>query len=599
MIAIALAAHSAPPAPATRAADLRARLVERIRTSGIVRRDAHPTGAPEPFRGNWIADIKTLLLDPAFISDLAEFFLAHFAHLRTFNVAALELGAIPLAVAIAAAAHQQGLAVRPLVVRKSRNKKGLRRVIEGAPLDAPTVMVDDVLNTGSSAEVLAQKLRAAGLPPFALFVVLSFERSIAQAWCDQSGVPIIVLTTTRECGIQYNEPVPAASAPHRYIETARYTTPHAAFEHVCPKSAPVLTSAYVLFGADRGRVLCLDKTTAAHRWTFQTRNQRKGVWSTPTVYGNNVFFGGYDGIAYRLDINTGAVVWASQCADYIGGTIAVDDPSQLAIVGCEHDLDHARGSIAALDLASGDIRWRHGLRGYTHSPGFHADADLIIAGSNDGELVALSASTGRLLWSIFLESEIKHRPVIFNAARGGVGPVTTRASQGDLGTVEISTGQLLVAVPSCDGALYILDALTGERLRTICAEAGIFASPLVDSDIIIFTSADQNVYRACITTGQVEGRFDARARIFSEPALINGRIVVGTNAAVMHELDPTSLNEIGRHVLSDRITSKVTHDPTTDLLYVHTGEDHLHILRPRNASEWPALNIVSPSYCHA
>lgn len=566
---------------------LRATLKERTAKEGFVFHGDKPTLSPIPYPGDWLANIKKLLLTPSYVLDVARAFHAVYQPNRSFNVAALETGGIPLATAIALEGAAAGLDVRPLIVRKSRNKRGLRQIIEGDPLlSAPFILVDDVLNSGKSLETLRQRIADIGGAVACCFAVIDFKNPRAIHWANHFRIPIVALLSLDDFGLALAPARPPAPERLVHFETlAAFKTTGPATTYVNPKSTPAVDASRVYFGADDGVFYALDRETLRPSWTVDTGYRRKGIWSSPVLHDGSVMFGAYSGEFFRVDAKTGETIWRSRPADFIGGSPAIDDKTSLVFVGCEHELRSNLGSLTALDIATGEPIWRIPLTGYTHTPGYSTALRLVAIGSNDGEVILAHGPTGKLIWTRHLPGAVKHKPVFCSA------PPTMSGPDADLP----SPCRPLLAVPCHDGKIYVLDVATGDRVFTFAAEFASFAAPLVIDDRIYFTSCDQNLYRASLTTGQIDGHFYAGSRIMSAPVLINEKIYFGTNAGSIFEIDPRTLTESGWCNLPDRVTSDIVPSPDQQTLYVHTNEDRLFAMRRIRDPQPRVPTIVTPT----
>lgn len=75
----------------------------------------------------------------------------------------LETGSTPLVLGMAQAARSKGFDINPFSVRKKRKRYGTRHIIEGIPNHLPIVVLDDIINTGRSANKCKRTLRQEGL----------------------------------------------------------------------------------------------------------------------------------------------------------------------------------------------------------------------------------------------------------------------------------------------------------------------------------------------------------------------------------------------------------------------------------------------------
>ncbi|MBL8299202.1 MAG: PQQ-like beta-propeller repeat protein [Rhodanobacteraceae bacterium] len=162
------------------------------------------------------------------------------------------------------------------------------------------------------------------------------------------------------------------------------------------------------------------------------------------------------------------------------------------------------------------------------------DSGTVYFGSNDGQIYALDAATGRRRW---------------NLVTGGPVPATPAIAKGTL------------YVPSYDGKFYALDAANGNqrwkfatggerryeargvhglqpRTQTI---ADIFdtylSSPTVVDGTVYFGSGDNHVYALDANTGALRWKFKTGDVVHASPAYADGVIYVGSWDGKFYALD--------------------------------------------------------------
>jgi polyvinyl alcohol dehydrogenase (cytochrome) len=131
---------------------------------------------------------------------------------------------------------------------------------------------------------------------------------------------------------------------------------------------PAIVDGRLFVGSQNGTVYALDATTGCIHWTFTARG---GVRTAITVGDGRAYFGDTTGRAYAVDAASGASVWVSQVDDHrlarITGSPVLDDGRLLVPVSSYEESQGAdpsypcctfRGSLAALDAASGRLVWR-------------------------------------------------------------------------------------------------------------------------------------------------------------------------------------------------------------------------------------------------
>lgn len=114
-------------------------------------------------------------------------------------VGGLEMGAVPLATAVAAVSAAKGEPVSAFFVRKEAKDHGTQSLIEGLAKDETmeqrrVVILEDVTTTGGSALKAAETVRAEGAEVAAVITVLDRQEG-AEAAFRKAGVPFQSLMT--------------------------------------------------------------------------------------------------------------------------------------------------------------------------------------------------------------------------------------------------------------------------------------------------------------------------------------------------------------------------------------------------------------------
>lgn len=143
------------------------------------------------------------------------------------------------------------------------------------------------------------------------------------------------------------------------------------------RSQPTIAGGTVFVGSQRGVVYALDAATGCVRWSFRTSAEVR----TPVVVESwtagdaqarpRAFFGDLLARAYALDARTGRLLWTAKVDDHPGATLtgapvpvgdSVFVPVSSLEVAVAGDPRYAcctfRGSVAALDAATGAQRWK-------------------------------------------------------------------------------------------------------------------------------------------------------------------------------------------------------------------------------------------------
>jgi polyvinyl alcohol dehydrogenase (cytochrome) len=150
----------------------------------------------------------------------------------------------------------------------------------------------------------------------------------------------------------------------------------------------------------------------APRWVAATAGD---VSATPAVVHGAVYFPDWGGMLWKLDAQTGEVVWSHKVSDYTGvpGDISRSSPvlaGNTLVIG-DLSTSGTPPHVLGIDAKTGDLRWITAIDPDPHaimtgSPVLAGDTVYIGTSQSGvstypGALVALDAQTGRLLWRSF------------------------------------------------------------------------------------------------------------------------------------------------------------------------------------------------------
>lgn len=162
-------------------------------------------------------------------------------------------------------------------------------------------------------------------------------------------------------------------------------------------SSPALAGPNIVVGSWDGAVYALDAASGEERWRFQTRTEQKasvmlGVQASPSTDGDTVYIGARDAHLYALDAVSGALKWRYDAqGSWIVGTAAQDRDS--VYVGSSDT-----NVLLALDKRSGRERFRFDTKAWTYASPLRVGG-AVVAATMKGELHALDAASGKVLWT--------------------------------------------------------------------------------------------------------------------------------------------------------------------------------------------------------
>ncbi len=133
-------------------------------------------------RADYYVDMRRVSLDGAAAPVIGRVMRRLVADWPIEAVGGLTLGADPVATAMLHAAAAGGERLDAFVVRKAQKQHGMRRQIEGTPVDGRRVLaVEDTSTTGGSVLTAVEALREAGAEIVGVAVVLDRDTGARQA----------------------------------------------------------------------------------------------------------------------------------------------------------------------------------------------------------------------------------------------------------------------------------------------------------------------------------------------------------------------------------------------------------------------------------
>jgi outer membrane protein assembly factor BamB len=287
-------------------------------------------------------------------------------------------------------------------------------------------------------------------------------------------------------------------------------------------SSPVISDKVLYFGGDDGNVYAVDAKTGRQVWKRATAGP---VPSTPAVADGVVYIGSYDGKFYAFDAKNGQLKWKFKTegerrfeAKGIHGfqpkTQTIADPfdiflsSPVVAQGAVY-FGSGDGNVYAVDIATGEQRWKFKTGDVVHSSPAFADGVLFF-GSWDSYFYAIDAATGKEKWRFHSgEDPLIHNQVGFQSSPA------------------VANG---VVYTGCrDSNVYALDAATGkEKWRFNNELSWVITSPAVAQGKLFFATSDSSLYHVLdAATGKSIVRQQDKAYMFSSPTVVGDVVLLG------------------------------------------------------------------------
>lgn len=191
--------------------DNHSELLERLKASCVIRgnvRTIYPKGSgavPKTASDDWLLDFRRAFLDARTAQLAAREFWDAYASRFPFQIAVVEMATVPLVGSLLAEGLARGFEAKAVVIRKSRKKDGLANIMEGeADRALPTVVVDDIVNSGRSLVKAALTAKNEGLRMTECFCYCHFENpdfAKAVAGSPFDGLPVRSAFTLKDFGL--------------------------------------------------------------------------------------------------------------------------------------------------------------------------------------------------------------------------------------------------------------------------------------------------------------------------------------------------------------------------------------------------------------
>lgn len=328
-------------------------------------------------------------------------------------------------------------------------------------------------------------------------------------------------------------------------------------------SSPVYADGIVYQATSRGILHAYNATTGSLLWQYNTKTVDTEV-SAPLVdpSTNTVFYGtitqlissasdvGLPSPVYGLDAKTGTLKWSIiiPADEYGFPTLAFN----TVYVGAAREL--GPGYVLAIDMVSGNIRWKYFTHSTWGSMAVDTDKGIVFTGNANpnAQILALDAQNGQLIWQLNIPNSpndtdvgsglvVKNGLVYANSKNGNVYAVnesngtvawsTTVALHYDFSDVSSpalsSSG--VIYVGSTDSNLYALNATTGAVIWKVSVGAGISSSPALANGVVYFASTNDTIYALDATNGSTLWSYTTGALSYSSPVVVNGWLYCGSS----------------------------------------------------------------------
>ncbi|HEX7380614.1 MAG TPA: outer membrane protein assembly factor BamB [Nevskiaceae bacterium] len=314
----------------------------------------------------------------------------------------------------------------------------------------------------------------------------------------------------------------------------------------------------VFVGSRDGRAAAFNPKTGARVWETDTHLP---LSAGPSVDGGLILFGTLDAQVVALDRATGKLVWKGAASSEVLASPVGN--SQIVVV---RSVD---GRVYGLHASDGTRAWsfseaepRLTLRGQSMPL---IVGDEVLVGQDDGTLVALDMTSGKVLWQ---------QAIAVPSGRTEL----ERLVDIDANLLGNSSA---VFVDSYGDVLTVVDPTSGNLgwKRPIKSWTGMALSP--NGNQLYISDNDGDIWALDPGTGAEIWHDKAlHFRVLSAPAVQDGDVVVGDFEGYLHWLSPDSGHEIGRVRMSKDgiVAAPVVFD---DTLYAMDTAGHVAAYRAK------------------
>jgi outer membrane protein assembly factor BamB len=286
------------------------------------------------------------------------------------------------------------------------------------------------------------------------------------------------------------------------------------------------------------------------RWTYHTTEdpqQHASVESAAAISGETVYVADGRGTLHAIDLASGKGKW-KYASD--GGF-----ETSPMVMGGRVYLGDLAGIVHCVSAADGKKLWTFDSENGIHSS-CNSDGSHVLFG-NDGAQILCLDTEGKKLWSVEAGDRINAAPALVNLPGDKLAALFS-GCDANLRAIGLSDGKEIFAadmgflapgsaavagdriVAGTDRGHVLCFGLDGKLLwdfDKVADEAMVYASPAVSDGIVVAGARDRKVYGLDLKTGNQLWSFTTRGDVDSSPLISAGRVYVGSKDRKLYVLD--------------------------------------------------------------
>ena len=271
-------------------------------------------------------------------------------------------------------------------------------------------------------------------------------------------------------------------------------------------------------GSGFAQVIALEAETGTEIWRTTLTAPVRGA---PTVGGGRVFAITADNQTHSLDADTGRKVWAHAGISESAGIYGGSSPAlfQNAVLAA-----YSSGELFALRADNGRVLWAESLAGALRSDAVSSLADIrgfpvidrgvVYAASHSGRVAAIDLRSGGRIW----EQDF--------------GSLYTPWVAGDFMFITTVENEV-VAVTRRDGRVRWVQKLPVWRDTTLKRGRIVWTGPVLVGGRLFLASSEGEALVVTAATGEIESRFGIAGSVTAAPIVANSTIYVLTDSATL------------------------------------------------------------------
>ena len=207
------------------------------------------------------------------------------------------------------------------------------------------------------------------------------------------------------------------------------------------------------------------------------RSDAATIFSEYAVYNNIVYIATQGGVLQAIDINSLQTVWALELGQETDAAISIDPEASgtASVYAVSRPDTNGKSHVRRIDALTGSVQWDIEIGGAVSASmlvGANALSDLVyVAAEEPSVLYALSKADGQLRWARSLKTGRASAPIALYSEDG-----TGYVVHGD------------------EGAVFLLDGVSGGEYASVEVEGGVVGSPAAFDDMIALATSAGKLY---------------------------------------------------------------------------------------------------------